>query len=295
ALGESPIQQGLLYYGTDRGGLWVTHDDGAQWHDHTVGLPPNYIRSIHPSRHAKARVYVALSGLNYDDLHAHLYASDDYGKSWRSIVSNLPDEVAYTILEDPRYEDVLYAGMYRGVYVSTDRGASWELLGRDMPAVAVADLVIQEREQDLIAGTHGRGVYRLDLATLYESIEQTGTWQDRLFETPTAYTPHANDTVPNPSLASEERVPISFSLAHAASLSVEVVNDQGETLWTRSFEGRRGLNQFRWDLIHERRTSSGPYFTRQVNFLKAGDYSLRITGEDLVLEGLLRVKAGQAR
>lgn len=289
ALGESPLKKGLLYCGTDRGGLWVTRDDGAKWQDRSVGLPPNYIRSICPSRHAKARVYVALSGLNYDDLHAHLYASENYGKTWRPIMGNLPDEVAYTIIEDPRHEDVLYAGMYRGVYVSTDRGKSWSLFGRDMPAVAVADLVIQEREQDLIAGTHGRGVYRLGLAPLQASIEQVGDWQDRLFETPTAYVPHSNDTVPNPSLPREERVPISFSLSRAVTLTLDVLNDQGESVWSRQVEGRRGLNELRWDLIHERRTNLGPYFTRQVNFLKAGSYGLRLAGERVLLEGALEV------
>ena len=76
------------------------------------GLSDGYIRSICPSRFSKTRVYVAITGINYDDLGNYLYVSEDYGKTWRSIVANLPDEVAYVILEDPVNENILYAGLY---------------------------------------------------------------------------------------------------------------------------------------------------------------------------------------
>jgi len=289
ALAESPLEAGLLYCGMDGGALWVTRDDGHTWTEHSDGLPPHTIRSIWPSRFAKSRVYVAVTGINHDDLRAYLYASDDFGETWRSITGGLPDEVAYAITEDPRFEDVLYAGMYRGVYVSTDRGRSWSLLGRGMPAVAVADLVVQERELDLIAATHGRGIYRLSLAPLHWFLEQGDTEANALAPIPAATLPRPDDTLPKPSRSYEERVPITFSLTRAGPLTLSVRDGEGTTVWTRELEGRKGLNQFLWDLVSERRESPGPYFTDHVIFLGPGAYELRIAGDGVLLSGKLEV------
>lgn len=291
ALAESPSRPGLLYCGTDRGAFWVTRDDGATWTERSDGLPAHTIRSICPSRFVASRVYAAVTGIDRDDLHAYLYASEDHGRTWRSITANLPDEVAYAIVEDPRFEDVLYAGMYRGVYVSTDRGRSWSLFGRGMPAVAVSDLVVQERALDLVAATHGRGVYRLGLAPLHALLADGEPAADALFPTPTAYLPRVDDTTPKPRRTLEERVPISFYLARAAAVTVQVVDGQGAVRWSLDVPGRAGLNQVRWDLVTERRESPQPYFTEQVSFLPAGTYALRVTGPDVRLEGALEVVA----
>ena len=115
AIAESPLEPGVLFVGTDRGAFWATHDDGMKWTEHSDGLADGYIRSICASRYSKSRVYVSVTGINYDDLRNHLYVSEDYGKTWQSVVSNLPDEVAYVIIEDPVNENILYAGLYRGV------------------------------------------------------------------------------------------------------------------------------------------------------------------------------------
>ncbi|MGK0201088.1 MAG: photosystem II stability/assembly factor-like uncharacterized protein [Planctomycetota bacterium] len=290
ALAESPTQAGLLYCGTDRGAFWVTKNDGEQWLEHSEGLPPFYIRSICASRFVASRVYVTVTGLNYDDLHAHVFASEDHGATWSSIRGNLPDEVAYAIAEDPRHEDVLYAAMYRGVYVSTDRGESWSLFGRGMPGVAVADLVIQERELDLIAATHGRGIYRMNLAPLHWLLANERL-SSELLSTPTAYRPRLHDTTPRPRRSSEERVPITFYLIEKAAVTVTVTDSKGATMFTHEMAARRGLNQFRWDLVTARRTSPKPYFLGQVTFLPVGTYQIRIAGSAVDLAGPLKVVA----
>ena len=101
ALVESHIQKGLLYAGTDKGAFWVSKNDGASWEENDIGMANNYIRSICPSRFAKERVYVAMTGINYDDLQSYLYLSEDYGKTWSGISSGLPNEPVNVILEDP--------------------------------------------------------------------------------------------------------------------------------------------------------------------------------------------------
>ncbi|MBK7653690.1 MAG: hypothetical protein IPJ20_27380, partial [Flammeovirgaceae bacterium] len=144
ALVESKIEKGLLYIGTDKGSFWVSKDDGAHWEENSKGIANNYIRSICPSRFRKQRVYMTMTGINYDDLHRYVYVSEDYGKNWATISEGLPDELVNVILEDPTDEDILYVGNIRGVFISTDRGISWSYFGKNMPGAAIADLEINE-------------------------------------------------------------------------------------------------------------------------------------------------------
>ena len=291
ALAESPLAAGVLFCGTDAGAFWVTQDDGGTWTERSDGLPPAYIRSIHPSRFAATRVYVAMTGINHDDLRAHLFASDDLGRTWRSLRANLPDEPAYAILEDAVHEDVLFAGMYRGVYVSTDRGRSWSLFGRGMPGVAVSDLVIQGRTMDLIAATHGRGIYRTNLRPFHEAVARGMPQGNALFAIPTATLPARDDTRPVPRSRGVEKVPITFHLARDVAVTLDIVDADGEVAWTHDVPGRKGFQQLRWDLVVQRRTSPQPYFTRFESFVEEGTYTVRITGEGVDLTGTLVVES----
>ncbi len=162
-IAESPSEKGLLYVGTDHGAFWVSKDDGTTWEEHSTGIANNYIRSIEPSRFKASRVYMAMTGINYDDLHSYLYSSEDYGKNWKRISTGLPDEPVNVIKEDLTNENILYAGGLRGVYVSLDKGNNWSYLGINMPAVAVADMEIHRASMDLVVGTHGRGIYKINL------------------------------------------------------------------------------------------------------------------------------------
>jgi photosystem II stability/assembly factor-like uncharacterized protein len=291
AVAESPISPGVLYLGTDRGAFWVTTDDGKKWVERSEGLPNVYVRSICPSRFKRARVYAALTGINYDDLGCHLFVSEDDGRSWASIAANLPDETSYVILEDPKNENILYAGLYRGVYISVDRGRSWALLGPGLAATAVSDLAIQEREMELVAGTHGRGIYRTNIRPIQEAFKDGSPTGDILFEIPVAPLPWINDTHRDPRLQSVEKVPITFYLTKESAVTLSVNDAKGEVLWSRDIRGKKGFNQVRWDLIVQTVDSPQPYFTQYRRFIPAGEYEVRIAAEGIDLRGRLRVEA----
>jgi photosystem II stability/assembly factor-like uncharacterized protein len=289
AIAESPLEPGLLYAGTDKGAFWVTYNDGLEWTEHSKGLPNRYIRSICPSRFNKSRVYVAVTGINDDDLKNYLYISEDHGKSWKSIASNLPDEVAYVILEDPLDENILYAGLYRGVYISTDRGQNWALLGPEMAATCISDLVIQEREMDLVAGTHGRGIYKMNLRPIQEAFKNGTPQADILFETPMAWLPWIKDTHRDPMYKTIEKVPITFYLLKEAEVTIGVKNSVGKVIWSTPLKARKGFNQYRWDLIREKVDSPQPYFIHYYKFAPAGTHEIQISGEGIDLRGELTI------
>ena len=290
AIAESPLDPGVLYLGTDRGAFWVTLDDGATWVERSAGLPPNYIRSICPSRFSRTRVYVAAPGINRDDLGCRLFASEDRGLTWTSISADLPDEVGYAVLEDPTNEDILYAGLLRGVYVSVDRGRTWALLGPGLPAAAVSDLVIQEREMDLVASTYGRGIFVMNVRPIQKVFGKGAAPADVLFDPPQTRLPLRNDTHGAGSLKTVEKVPLTFFLTRPRDVALSVVDGKGQQVKSWRVAGKKGFNQLRWDLVVKTEDSPEPYFVRYRTFAPAGEYEVRLTGDGLDLRARLKVE-----
>ena len=285
------MQEGLLYFGGDKGVFWSSRDDGENWEEHSEGLPNFYIRSIQPSQHKLGRVYVALTGINYDNLSAALYRSEDHGANWIPIMNNLPDEPINVIVEDPKFENVLYAGGYRGVYVSTDMGATWSLLGKSLPAVSIGDIKIQEPTSDLVVGTHGRGIYKLNLKPLHEALAQAKPFQtNQLFTPPVMTSPKIRFMYKDVDKASIQAYPISFSLAEDGPIQLYVLDGQ-QIRWSQEIDGKKGFNQLLWDLETSRTESMQPYFYRYKRYLSAGTYSLGLQVGEKKMEKTLQVKA----
>ena len=278
ALAESYLQQGLLYAGTDKGAFWVSKNDGASWEEKDNGLANNYIRSICPSRFAKERVYVAMTGINYDDLNSYLYVSENYGENWTAISSGLPNEPVNVILEDPANENILYAGTLRGVYVSIDKGKSWSYLGNNMPGAAIADLDMHDATGDLIAATHGRGIYKINISAVHALAGKTFlTEKNYLFKTKNSKLPWFQSASGIPDYRTVEKTDIVYWLSEAKPVTLSIKDTANIKTWSINLQGQKGFNQFRWDMITNRQTSDLPYFTQYEKWLKAGTYTLALS------------------
>lgn len=167
SIAESPFQFGLIYTGSDDGLVHVTKDGGSSWSNISTTFPKDlWVSRVIASAHAKERVYVALNGYRWDDFTPYIFKSEDYGKTWEPIATNIPASPVNVIKEDPENENILYAGTDNGLYVTFNRGSNWEPFSKNLPHVAMHDLVIQEREKDLVVGTHGRSIYIADIALL---------------------------------------------------------------------------------------------------------------------------------
>lgn len=277
ALIESKIQKGLLYAGTDRGAFWVSKNDGQSWEENSTDIANNYIRSICPSRFEPARVYMAMTGINYDDLQSYLYVSEDYGKNWIPINAGLPNEPINVILEDVKNENILYAGSLRGVYISMNRGKTWSYLGRSMPGAAIADLEIHEATMGLIAATHGRGIYKMNLRPVHELISKNLTSdKDHLFKIEDNKRPWFSPHHGLPDYTEIEKTSISFWLSEAKRISLSIKDTEKKELYSIVLQGQKGFNEYRWDMIIKRdiANSRSPYFVRRDRFIEAGDYTV---------------------
>ena len=164
---ESPMKEGLLYVGTDDGVVQVSQDGGDNWTIIDPNLTKDYwVSSIVPSKFKEGRVYLSLNGYRNDDFKPMVYVSENYGKFWRPLGTNLPMEPVNVIAEDPQNEEVLYLGTDHGAYASIDRGNTFMSLGGGLPNVAVHDLAVHPRENELIVGTHGRSIYIGDISAI---------------------------------------------------------------------------------------------------------------------------------
>jgi hypothetical protein len=168
ALAESPNREGLLYAGTDDGRLHVTMDDGRKWSEVTAGLRVRkWISRVVPSQYAAGTVYVTERGREDDDFSPYIYKSSDFGRTFTSIVNNIPGGSINVIREDPTDANILYAGADFGAFVTVDGGRRWQVLGANLPSVQVSDLQYQRRDNMIVISTYGRGMWALDAARLH--------------------------------------------------------------------------------------------------------------------------------
>jgi photosystem II stability/assembly factor-like uncharacterized protein len=163
ALEESPRVKGLIYAGTDDGKLHVTTDAGKTWTQLTAHVPTRkwYSRVV-PSQHSDNTLYVTQRGREDDDFAPYIYKSTDGGRTFTSIVANIPAGPANVIREDPTNPNILYVGTDFGVFITTDGGTHWQVLGGNLPSTQVSDLAVHARENVIVISTYGRGIWAMD-------------------------------------------------------------------------------------------------------------------------------------
>ena len=246
-LQESRIRRGMLAGGTEGGRVWLTVDDGAHWRRIDAGLPRQWVSRVTLSAKRVATIYVSFTGYREEDARPHLYASNDTGRSWRSIAANLPLGAVNVIKEDPTDPDLLYVGTDLGVYVSRDRGMAWESLNATLPTTPVQDLTVQSRASELVIGTYGRGAWILDLAPIRD---RSGWTQAPLVLFPVRDV--GQDWFPWESVPgdrrgrTEARMQMATTTAGCATISVADATGREVRRWQDTVVA--GVNTLAWDL-----------------------------------------------
>ena len=166
AIAESPVQQGLLFVGTDDGVINISEDNGENWTrvERFPGLPePTLVEDIFVSPHDADVAYAVFDNHKRGDLKPYVYKTDNRGKSWQPIANNLPDRgSAHSITGDHVDPSLLFVGTEFGLFFTQNGGETWHKMTGNFPTISVRDVEIQERESDLVVGTFGRAIYILD-------------------------------------------------------------------------------------------------------------------------------------
>ncbi|MFK5981774.1 MAG: hypothetical protein QM499_02580 [Flavobacteriaceae bacterium] len=190
----SPIEQNVLWVGTDDGRVHITRNGGESWADvsDVPGLPKgSWIVQIKASNKNKGEALLVANDYRRFNYEPYVYKTENYGKTWyRFVDKNNVLSYALCIVEDPIEKNLLFLGTDDGLYVSINGGTDWIKWTNGFPTVSVKDLVIQERENDLVIGTFGRAAWVLDdirpLRAMAKNVDLL-TSEVVLFDTPTAY------------------------------------------------------------------------------------------------------------
>jgi photosystem II stability/assembly factor-like uncharacterized protein len=262
-LDESRILAGLLYAGTDDGVIAISRDGGANWTrvERFPGVPDlTYVSRVIASAHDEGTAYATFDGHRNNDFEPYVYRTTDYGRTWTSIASNLPDFGSVQVIrEHPRNRDLLFVGTEFGVFVTIDGGGHWTGLHGGFPTVAVHDLLIHPRDNDLIIGTHGRGIWILDdLAPLERLAEARQTRMAHVFAPAPATTLNrrGGDGVPghrvfetgNPPQGALVSYFVGTAVPPAATVVMTIRNAAGDVVRELPAERSPGIHRTSWNL-----------------------------------------------
>lgn len=258
---ESPLVAGLLWAGTDDGNVWVRRNPGADWELLNGNIPDNpgyWVSRVEASHHEAATAYLTYTGFHHDDFRPFVYKTTDYGQTWASLATNLPERSVNVVVEDAKNPNLLFVGADRGVYASLDGGLSWWEMRNDMPVVPVHDLAIHPREGELIAGTFGRGFYITDISPLQELTAEVATSQAFLFamKSIVQWVMPSQPAVSAQNFEGENAphaVVVSYLLGEGATDNATIrVYDGARVINELSGPGEAGLNRVEWYMTARR-------------------------------------------
>ncbi len=181
-IAESPIDQKVIWVGTDDGNVQITKDGGQTWTntiENIKGLPKNtWVYHIEASAHNKGTAYAVFDGHTTGDMNTYVYKTSDFGATWKSLVTDDIIGFARNIQEDYVNEDLLYLGTEFGLFITIDGGKNWSRFTNNMPAAAVHFIDLQKKTNDLVLGTHGRGIIIIDDISPLRQLSQENLAKD---------------------------------------------------------------------------------------------------------------------
>jgi photosystem II stability/assembly factor-like uncharacterized protein len=283
-IAESPLVKDLLYVGSDDGLIHVSKNGGETWKNISKNLPQDmWVSKVYASSHNEKVIYASLNGYRWDNFSPYLYKSENYGKTWTSLSSNLPDSPINVVIEDNINQNILYVGNDHGVYVSLDSGTNWEPFSSGLTSAAVHDLVIQKDENHLLVGTHGRSIYLTE-------IEKIQGLSDKILKSSLYIYPLKSiRKLPSwgvkRSIWSESNNPnlelIIFS-SSKKDYQLSIIDSEGSTIYNVSDKFDRGFNFIDYNLKHNQNNND--------DFLDKGSYKVLIITDKDNLEKEFQIK-----
>ncbi len=296
AANESPLQEGLLWVGSDDGLIHVTKDGGKTWDNVTPKNLPEWsmINSIEPSAFDAGTCYVAATRYKLGDFTPYLYKTTDYGKTWQKITNGIEAEhFTRVVREDPKRKGLLYAGTETGMYISFDDGANWQKFQLNLPIVPITDLAV--KDNNLIVATQGRSLWIIDDLTVLHQLNDELKSKDAIlyqpkdsyrtkggggFKSKTAGTNHPNGVITYFYLKNFDK--------EKDTVSLTFLEKDGDTIKTFSthhkknkLKVKKGGNHFVWDTRYDgaEKLPGMILWWANLNGAKAvpGDYTVALT------------------
>ena len=266
AIAESPLDENLIWIGTDDGNVQYTMDGGKNWTNVTAnyskaGIPAGtWVSSIQPSNFDKNVVYATFDNHTYGDMKTYLGKSTDMGKTWQLITSSEFRGHANKILEDFKNKDMLFLGTEMGLFVTLDGGKKWVLMKNNIPEYMMTrDMVIHPKTNDLVIASHGRGVLILDNISILRDLNTSVLDKDiYLFATkPTILTtgnynlggfPEGGGYTGNNVVELPEITYYLKDRVNSGEVKVEILDKDGKLIQSIPGTKRKGINKVYWNM-----------------------------------------------
>ena len=301
ALSESPRDSNVLYVGTDDGNLWITRNGGTSWTNITknVGLPKHFhVSSIEASRYVTGRAYVAFDGHRSNHDKPHIYVTEDYGKTWKSLNQGLPTGSTRVLREDISNRNLLFLGTEFGIWTSVDRGEAWKRINNNLPTVAIHEIAVHPTANEIVAATHGRSLWILDIAPLRQLSTDLLASKAALFRTSQAVlwagaltstrSGHRYFSGNNGRFGAPMRY---FLGGGAKSVTLEILNIKGNRVRRLKPETKPGLHHVQWDLRADPPRRYGNSRSRVGPAVRPGVYLAKLTVDGKAFQESIHVKS----
>lgn len=261
----SPHEKGVIYAGSDDGLIHVTKNGGTSWMNITPpGLQESLINALDVSAHQPSRIIAAVTRYKWNDKRPLIYISNDYGKSWDLKIDSIEgDAYVRVVREDPKIENLLYAGTEKGLYISNDLGKKWYPMQLNLPVSPINDLTF--RDNDLVLATSGRGFWILDdLSSIQSSAKGYNKESIHLFDPKETVRFGFNAPLNPPNGLGQNPLPgviLDYYLPEdSMDLSIKILDKTGAEIRNYSnkkdeensgklvLKNKKGVNRFSWDL-----------------------------------------------
>jgi photosystem II stability/assembly factor-like uncharacterized protein len=262
SLAESPMQEGLIFAGTDDGLIQVTEDGGANWKKISLnsikGVPNTpFVNDVKADLFDANVVYAALDNHKYGDYKPYIIKSNNKGKTWSLINGDLPSKLLiWRLVQDHVKKDLLFAGTEFGVYTTINGGKNWIKLESGMPTIPIRDITIQRRENDLVAGSFGRGIFILDdISPLRDYSTTMNSVEAKLFPIKTVHWYKQSNRVGSQGDAEwiAKNPPFGANFTYFMSDKIKSIKD------IRKANEKKGVAKFPgWDALEKENRQDGP-------------------------------------
>jgi photosystem II stability/assembly factor-like uncharacterized protein len=250
AIAPSPVQQGLIWAGTNDGKVWITRDAAKTWTDLTknVSMPEwGTITQISPSAFDPGTAYMAVDYHVMDNRDPFIYKTTDFGKTWKKISDSLPKghplSYVLSVAENPNRRGMVFAGTGNAFYYSLDDGGTWKPFREGLPPAPVTWITVQKDHHDVVISTYGRGLFILPDITRLEQSDAP-----ELTQGPYLYAPR-----PGWRFARAGRADVLYSVTSVPDqpVKLEVLDSSGAVIRTLEQKPRAGVNRITWDGRHD--------------------------------------------
>jgi photosystem II stability/assembly factor-like uncharacterized protein len=196
AIAPSPLNEQVIWVGTDDGNLQLTRNGGQSWTNLSARLSGvksgSWIPYIEVSAKNAGEAFVIVSDYRRNDWRPMVFHTKDFGATFTRIADERQVRGhAQAIVQDPVEPNLLWLGTDNGLWLSIDGGKNWNQWTNGFPSVQTSDLKIHPREHDLIVATFGRAIWVLDdIRPIREIARTQGKVLERpfrVFEAPDAY------------------------------------------------------------------------------------------------------------